>query len=142
MSRSRQTAVHVLLVPVAILIFLMLAFFLYYLIFMFVARMFRPGAYNYVSLVRGGYGIILLAVGILMQRTRYPSWVRAGLFASGVGVFSVTMSILLYETPILSMGVVIASALVSMIYFVMSKKEWFYYYGVILSAAAALFYIR
>ena len=52
------------------------------------------------------------------------------------------MSILLYETPILSMGVIIVAGISALIYLVLRKKEWVYYYGIILSIAATLFYIR
>lgn len=82
-------------VPVSILIFLMLAFFLYYLIFMFAARMFRAGEYNYAPVVRAAYGAVLLLVGILMERTSYPSWVKAAVLAASVSVFSIALSILL-----------------------------------------------
>lgn len=142
MNKTRQTVLNAVRIPIVILIFLMLAFFLYYLIFMFVARMFRAGEYNYASVVRVVYGAVLLLVGILMERTSYPSWIKASVLAAAVSVFSITLSILLYENPLLSNGVVIAAAISAMIYLILRKKEWFYYYGILLSLSATLFYIR
>ena len=142
MSKSGHPLRSVLLVTVSVLGILVLAFALYFLLFMLIERVVGRGEYNFVSMLRGGFGIVFLLAGVLVERTHFPLWFKAAFLATAVAVFSITMSILLYETPILSMGAIIVAGISALIYLVLRKKEWVYYYGIILSIAATLFYIR
>lgn len=142
MSESRHPLMMVLLVTVSVLVILVLALALYFLLFMLLERVIRRGDYNFAAALRGGFGIAFLLAGVLVERTRFPSWFKAAFLATAVAVFSITMSILLYETPMLSMGVIIAAGIAGVVYLALKRKEWFYYYGMILSMAATLFYIR
>ncbi|HRL00033.1 MAG TPA: hypothetical protein PK486_06405, partial [Trichococcus flocculiformis] len=90
-----------LLVTIASLLTLAVAFMLYFLIFMvFESFANQDGSYGFVSPLRVGYGIIWLGLCLIVYRTTIYDWLKAGVLTASLTTFMVGIGVQLYESPI------------------------------------------
>ena len=80
MSKSGHPLRSVLLVTVSVLGILVLAFALYFLLFMIMERVVRRGDYNFVSMLRGGFGIVFSSGGRAGGKDALSFVVQSGVF--------------------------------------------------------------
>ncbi|MFZ2673630.1 MAG: hypothetical protein WAX71_09330, partial [Trichococcus flocculiformis] len=74
-----------LLVTIASLLTLAVAFMLYFLIFMvFESFANQDGSYGFVSQLRVGYGIIWLGLCLIVYRTTIYDWLKAGVLTASL----------------------------------------------------------
>jgi hypothetical protein len=140
MSKSTGLFRKGIFVTLTVVVVLVVAFFLYFSLFMLFERTLK-GNYAFVPTLRAGYGIIWLVGALLLDQTKIREWMKAGIFSGGVGIFMITMGVLFYENLTLEIALILLTFLLSIIYLVYRKKEVFYYYGVFIVLSAVGFYL-
>ena len=131
-----------ILVTIASLLTLAVAFMLYFLIFMiFETVANQDGSYGFVSLLRVGYGIIWLGLCLIAYRTTVYDWFKASVLTASLTTFMVGIGVQLYESPIAVGAVLFLVAATSVFLLHKTKQKWYHYYAVALSIIAALFYL-
>ena len=140
MSKSTRLIRKWILVTLTALIVMVVAFVLYFVLFMFLEKILQ-GNYAFVPKLRVGYGILWLLGAFLMDQTKLKEWLKAGIFAGGIAVFMITMGVVFYENLTLEIVLILMTFALSVIYLVYRKRELFYYYGVFIALSAAGFYL-
>ena len=131
-----------LLVTIASLLTLAVAFMLYFLIFMvFESIANQDGSYGFVSPLRVGYGIIWLGLCLIAYRTTLSDWLKASVLTASLTTFMVGIGVQLYKSPIVVGLVLLLVASISVFLLHKMKQKWYHYYAVALSILAALFYL-
>ena len=131
-----------LLVTIASLLTLAVAFMLYFLIFMvFESIANQDGSYGFVSSLRVGYGIIWLGLCLIVYRTTLSDWLKASVLTASLTTFMVGIGVQLYKSPIVVGLVLLLVASISVFLLHKMKQKWYHYYAVALSILAALFYL-
>ena len=142
MNKKSEIIKEGVLVTLGSLVALVVAFALYFLIFMFFENMANKDAsYNFVSSLRIGYGIVWIVLCFITYRTRVPEWLKASILAGSLTTFIVGIGVQLYATPIIA-GLVALLAVGAAIYMLHKmNKKWYHYYAIAISIIAALFYL-
>jgi len=140
MSKSTGLNRKWIFVTLTALIAMVVAFFLYFMLFMFLGRTLQ-GNYTFVPNLRIGYGILWLLGAFLLDQTKLTEWLKAGIFAGGIAVFMITMGVVFYENLTLEIVLILMTFALSVIYLVYRKRELFYYYGVFIALSTAGFYL-
>ena len=131
-----------LLVTIASLLTLAVAFMLYFLIFMvFESFANQDGSYGFVSQLRVGYGIIWLGLCLIVYRTTIYDWLKAGVLTASLTTFMVGIGVQLYESPIAVGAVLFLVASISVFLLHKMKQKWYHYYAIAIAIIAALFYL-
>ena len=131
-----------LLVTIASLLTLAVAFMLYFLIFMvFESFANQDGSYGFVSSLRVGYGILWLGLCLIVYRTTLSDWLKASVLTASLTTFMVGIGVQLYKSPIVVGLVLLLVASISVFLLHKMKQKWYHYYAVALSIIAALFYL-
>ncbi|CZR02513.1 Hypothetical protein TFLO_2749 [Trichococcus flocculiformis] len=131
-----------LLVTIASLLTLAVAFMLYFLIFMvFESFANQDGSYGFVSSLRVGYGILWLGLCLIVYRTTLSDWLKASVLTASLTTFMVGIGVQLYKSPIVVGLVLLLVASISVFLLHKMKQKWYHYYAVALSILAALFYL-
>ena len=131
-----------LLVTIASLLTLAVAFMLYFLIFMvFESFANQDGSYGFVSSLRVGYGILWLGLCLIVYRTTLYDWLKASVLTASLTTFMVGIGVQLYKSPIVVGLVLLLVASISVFLLHKMKQKWYHYYAVALSILAALFYL-
>lgn len=131
-----------LLVTIASLLILAVAFMLYFLIFMvFESIANQDGSYGFVSSLRVGYGILWLGLCLIVYRTTLSDWLKASVLTASLTTFMVGIGVQLYKSPIVVGLVLLLVASISVFLLHKMKQKWYHYYAVALSILAALFYL-
>ena len=131
-----------LLVTIASLLTLAVAFMLYFLIFMvFESFANQDGSYGFVSSLRVGYGILWLGLCLIVYRTTLYDWLKASVLTASLTTFMVGIGVQLYKSPIVVGLVLLLVASISVFLLHKMKQKWYHYYAVALSIIAALFYL-
>ena len=142
MNKKSEIIKEGVLVTVGSLVALVVAFALYFLIFMFFENMAnQDGSYTFVSPVRVGYGVVWIVFCLIIFRTRIPEWLKASILAGSLTTFIVGIGVQSYATPIIA-GLVALLAVGAAIYMLHKmNKKWYHYYAIAISIIAALFYL-
>ncbi len=127
-------------VMLTLIVVLVVAFFLYFSLFMLFERTLK-GNYTFVPTLRAGYGILWLLGALLLDQTKIREWMKAGIFSGGIEIFMITMGVLFYENVTLEILLILLTFLLSIIYLVYRKKEVVYYYGVFIVLLFVGFYL-
>ena len=131
-----------LLVTIASLLTLAVAFMLYFLIFMvFESFANQDGSYGFVSSLRVGYGIIWLGLCLIVYRTTIYDWLKASVLTASLTTFMVGIGVQLYESPIVVGLVLFLVAATSVFLLHKMNQKWYHYYAIAISIMAALFYL-
>ena len=131
-----------LLVTIASLLTLAVAFMLYFLIFMvFESFANQDGSYGFVSSLRVGYGIIWLGLCLIVYRTTIYDWLKASVLTASLTTFMVGIGVQLYESPIVVGLVLFLVAATSAFLLHRTNQKWYHYYAIAISIIAALFYL-
>lgn len=131
-----------LLVTIASLLTLAVAFMLYFMIFMvFESIANQDGSYGFVSQLRVGYGIIWLGLCLIVYRTTVYDWLKASVLTASLTTFMVGVGVQLYESPIVVGLVLFLVAATTAFLLHRMNQKWYHYYAVALSILAALFYL-
>jgi hypothetical protein len=118
------------------------AFMLYYLIFMFFETVAdQDGSYGFVSILRVGYGILWLGLGLIVYRTTIYDWLKASMLTASLTTFMVGIGVQMYESPIVVGLVLLLVAATSVFLLHKTKQKWYHYYAVVIAIIAALFYL-
>lgn len=142
MKKKYDILKHALLVTIGSLLILVFAFILYYLVFMILETVAnRDGSYNYVSTLRIGYGIVWIAAGIIIYRTKIYDWLKACILTGSLGAFMIGTGVVLFEKPILVGIIMFLVSSTSIFVLFKVKKKWYHYYAVALALCAALYYL-
>ena len=142
MSKKSEIIKEGMIVTLASLLTLAIAFMLYFLIFMvFEDFANQDGSYGFVSPLRIGYGIIWLALGLIVYRTTIYDWLKASVLTASLTTFMVGIGVQLYESPIVVGLVLLLVAATSAFLLHKTKQKWYHYYAVAISIIAALFYL-
>lgn len=142
MTKKSEAIKDGVLVTIGSIIAWIVAFGLYFLIFMlFETRANPDGSYRFVAWVRMGYGLVWLLLCLGIYRTRLPEWIKASVLAGAVTTFLAAFGVQLFETPLIT-GLLILIVAATIVYLLHKlKMEWFHYYAVLLSILATLFYL-
>ncbi|WP_434351425.1 hypothetical protein [Trichococcus flocculiformis] len=131
-----------ILVTIASLLTLAVAFMLYFLIFMiFETVANQDGSYGFVSLLRVGYGIIWLGLCLIVYRTTINDLLKASVLAASLTTFMVGIGVQMYESPIVVGLILLLVAATSVFLLHKTKQKWYHYYAVVIAIIAALFYL-
>ena len=131
-----------LLVTLGSVIAFLLSFALYYLIFLLLRRIVNEeGSYPHVSILRIGYGILWIIVGILVFRSHWFAPLKASAMTGALTTFFVTIGINLYKTPMIAWLIIAFFTVFVIIILYKLKKEWIYYYSIGLSIIASLLFL-
>ena len=142
MSKKSGIIKEGMIVTIASLLTLAVAFMLYFLIFMvFESFANQDGSYGFVSSLRVGYGIIWLGLCLIVYRTTIYDWLKASVLTASLTTFMVGIGVQLYESPIVVGLVLLLVASISVFLLHKMKQKWYHYYAVALSILAALFYL-
>ena len=131
-----------ILVTIASLLTLAVAFMLYFLIFMiFESFVNQDGSYGFVSLLRVGYGINWLGLCLIVYRTTINDLLKASVLAASLTTFMVGIGVQMYESPIVVGLILLLVASTSIFLLHKMKQKWYHYYAIVISIIAALFYL-
>ena len=131
-----------LLVPIGGLVVLGVCFFLYYVFYLAVEATF----YGYdptmmpTDRVRIGFAVILIILGLLLLRTKWPDLLK-GILLTGPIAMLVVLCVLTFYQNLVVAGIIVAAIILGCAYLILRfKKPWFYYLALVISTAGALFY--
>ena len=142
MSKKSGIIKEGMIVTIASLLTLAVAFMLYFLIFMvFESFANQDGSYGFVSPLRVGYGIIMLGLCLIVYRTTIYDWLKASVLTASLATFMIGIGVQLYESPIVVGLVLFLVAATSVFLLHKMKQKWYHYYAVAISIIAALFYL-
>ena len=142
MSKKSGIIKEGMLVTIASFLALAAAFMLYYLIFMvFETVANQDGSYGFVSILRVGYGILWLGLGLIVYRTTIYDWLKASVLTASLTTFMVGIGVQMYESPIVVGLVLLLVAATSAFLLHKTKQKWYHYYAIVISIIAALFYL-
>lgn len=142
MSKKSEIIKEGILVTIASFLALAAAFTLYFLIFMiFETATDQDSSYGFVAPLRVGYGIIWLALGLIVYRTTLSDWLKAGVLTASLTTFMVGIGVQLYESPIVVGLVLLLVAATSAFLLHKTKQKWYHYYAIAISVIATLFYL-
>lgn len=142
MSKKSEIMKEGILVTIASLLTLAVAFMLYFLIFMFFESFAnQDGSYGFVSLLRVGYGIIWLGLCLIVYRTTIYDWLKASVLTASLTTFMVGIGVQLYKSPIIVGLILSVVAATSVFLLHKMKQKWYHYYAIAISIIAALFYL-
>lgn len=131
-----------MLVTICSIIAFAIAFMFYYLIFMlFETIANQDGSYRFVSTVRIGYGVIWIAVCLIIYRTKIYDWLKATILTCSLSTFMIGIGVQLYKMPIIA-GLVMFLVIVASVFLIYKKKKkWYHYYAIFISIIATLMYL-
>ena len=142
MSKKSGIIKEGMIVTIASLLTLAVAFMLYFMIFMiFESIVNQDGSYGFVSSLRVGYGTIWLGLCLIVYRTTIYDWLKSGVLTASLTTFMVGIGVQLYESPIAVGLVLLLVASISVFLLHKMKQKCYHYYAVALSILAALFYL-
>ena len=142
MSKKSGIIKEGMIVTIASLLTLAVAFMLYFMIFMiFESIANQDGSYGFVSSLRVGYGILWLGLCLIVYRTTLSDWLKASVLTASLTTFMVGIGVQLYESPIVVGLVLLLVASISVFLLHKMKQKWYHYYAVAISIIAALFYL-
>ena len=142
MSKKSGIIKEGMLVTIASFLALAAVFMLYYLIFMFFETVAdQDGSYGFVSILRVGYGILWLGLGLIVYRTTIYDWLKASMLTASLTTFMVGIGVQMYESPIVVGLVLLLVAATSVFLLHKTKQKWYHYYAVVIAIIAALFYL-
>jgi hypothetical protein len=142
MSKKSGIIKEGMLVTLASFLALAAVFMLYYLIFMFFETVAdQDGSYGFVSILRVGYGILWLGLGLIVYRTTIYDWLKASMLTASLTTFMVGIGVQMYESPIVVGLVLLLVAATSVFLLHKTKQKWYHYYAVVIAIIAALFYL-
>ena len=142
MSKKSGIIKEGMLVTLASFLALAVVFMLYYLIFMFFETVAdQDGSYGFVSILRVGYGILWLGLGLIVYRTTIYDWLKASMLTASLTTFMVGIGVQMYESPIVVGLVLLLVAATSVFLLHKTKQKWYHYYAVVIAIIAALFYL-
>ena len=142
MSKKSGIIKEGMLVTLASFLALAAVFMLYYLIFMFFETVAdQDGSYGFVSILRVGYGILWLGLGLIVYRTTIYDWLKASMLTASLTTFMVGIGVQMYESPIVVGLVLLLVAATSAFLLHKTKQKWYHYYAVVIAIIAALFYL-
>ena len=123
MNKKSEIIKEGVLVTLGSLVALVVAFALYFLIFMFFENMAnQDGSYTFVSPVRVGYGVVWIVFCLIIFRTRIPEWLKASILAGSLTTFIVGIGVQSYATPIIA-GLVALLAVGAAIYMLHKNEQ-------------------
>jgi hypothetical protein len=142
MSKKSEIIRDGLLVTIGSMLALMAAFMLYFSIFMlFESVANQDGSYGFVSPLRVGYGIVWLALCLIIYRTKISEWLKASILAGSLTTFMVGTGVQFNKTPIVVGLVILSVAAIGVFLLRKMKKKWYHYFAIIISLIASLFYL-
>ena len=124
------------------IVLLGLSFIVYFGLFRMFQLILNPeGRFGFVMLLRIGYGIILILLAFLNYRTKTEEWLKASVMSAGLGTFLISLTVSLYETPILAYVVVIVTLSITAYYLFKTQQKWFHYIPIGMSLLAIWLYV-
>ena len=142
MNKKSEIIKEGVLVTLGSLVALVVAFALYFLIFMFFENMAnQDGSYTFVSPVRVGYGVVWIVFCLIIFRTRIPEWLKASILAGSLTTLMSGIGVQSYETPIVAGFVMFSVYGVAVFLLRKMNKKWYHYYAIVISIIAALYYL-
>lgn len=124
------------------IVLLGLSFIVYFGLFRMFQLIINPeGRFGFVMLLRIGYGIILILLAFLNYRTKTEEWLKASVMSAGLGTFLISLTVSLYETPILAYVVVIVTLSITAYYLFKTQQKWFHYIPIGMSLLAIWLYV-
>lgn len=124
------------------IVLLGLSFIVYFGLFRMFQTILNPeGRFGFVMLLRNGYGTVLLVCAILNYRNKMVEWLKASILSAGLGTFSISLSVSLYEAPILAFGIIFVMLSLTALYLVNTHQKWFHYIPIGMSLLAIWLYV-
>ncbi len=142
MNKKSEMIKDGILVTIGSFIAVVVAFMVYFLVFMLFETMANKDAsYNFVSSLRIGYGIVWIVLCFITYRTRVPEWLKASILAGSLTTFMAGIGVQLNKTPIVIGLIMFLVSAISIFLLYKMKKKWYHYYAIAISIIAALFYL-
>lgn len=114
-----------------------LSFMLYFGLFRVFQTILNPeGRFGFVMFLRIGYGIILLLIAIIVDRTQLPEWLKASFLSAGLGTFLITLSVALYKTPMLAYASIALTLGLTVFHLIKTKRKWFSFIPIVMTLIA------
>jgi hypothetical protein len=142
--KGRFSSIVLPLVTISVggLLIMGLTWLLYGLIFNLLESLFYPDnplAFP-ADIVRRVYALVLVLLYLILLRTRLSDLLKAVLITGPLSSVMITVGILFYEKPVISIASIIAVAAVCGALLYQSKKPWLYYYAGVIAALVAITY--
>ncbi len=128
-----------ILVTITSVFLLGFAFLVYFLLF----RLFEENrtTYGFVSFLRVGYGVLWLIICVLSYLTRLYDWLKASFLNVGVSVFLISISVQLYDKPLIGLLLSSSIFIVCLFLLIRFKMKWYHFYALLLSLPFLFIYI-
>lgn len=142
MNKKFETLKEGVLVTIGSFFVLAVAFIFYFIFFMLFENVANQNSsYNFVSLLRVGYGIVWLLLCFIIYRTGIRDWLKASMLTGSLTTFMIGMGVQLFKYPIIVGSVIFLVAAIGVYLLRKMKKKWYHYYSIAISIIAALFYL-
>lgn len=141
-NQSRSRLLPIVIIPVCGLLVLVLCYAGYFAVYMVIESVFFPNNPTSVpaGTIRNAYTVLLLAVYLLLIRTKISDLLKAIILAGPLTMLIIAVNLALYLKPVLAIASTLAVAICCSYLLYRYKKSWYYYFAAVLSVAAALFY--
>lgn len=128
-----------ILVTLTSIFMLGFAFVIYFLLF----RLFEDSrsTYGYVSFLRVGYGLLWLIICGLIYLTHIYDWLKACFLNVGISVFLISISVQLYDKPLIGLLISGSIFIVCLFILIRFKMKWYHFYALLLSLPFLFIYI-
>lgn len=129
-------------VVIGSIVLLGLSFIVYFGLFRMFQTIINPdGHFGFVMFLRLGYGIILILLAFLNDRTKTAEWLKASIMSAGLGTFLISITVSLYETPLLATMFIFIVLSGAAYYMFDTHQKWFHFIPIVLSLLAIWIYV-
>ncbi|WP_125137828.1 hypothetical protein [Petrocella atlantisensis] len=142
MNKKTEIIKDGVLVTMGSFLILVVAFMLYYVLFMIFSTMTnKDTTYSFVASLRIGYGIIWMIFCFIIYKTSLPEWFKASILVGSLTTFMAGIGVQSYRTPIVINLVLLIISAAGMVLLIKTKMKWHHYYALVLSVMATIFYM-
>ena len=118
------------------------SFLVYFMLFAFFERLGNSdGQYGFVSILRVGYGIFLMALCVCLYFTKMLDWLKACFLTVGMSAFLIAISVQLYYAPWIFITLAAFVILMGLFILFKLKKKWYHYYAILLVIPFLILYL-
>jgi len=142
MDKKSERSKEAILVTLGSFAVLVIAFTLYFLIFMLFETVANQyGSYRFVPPVRVGYGIVWIVFCVILYRTKVSDWIKASILTGSLATLMIGLGVQLFENPIFVGLVVFLTAGTAIFLLYKMKKNWYHYLAILIAVIAAIIYL-
>lgn len=118
------------------------SFLAYFMLFALFERLVNSdGQYGFVSILRVGYGILLMVLCICLYFTKMLDWLKACFLTVGMSAFLIAISVQLYFAPWIFISLSALVILTGLFILFKLKKKWYHYYAILLAIPFLILYL-